>query len=224
MVELDVTVEGARFEAEAATPLMMFAVRATNRTPELRVQNLALTCQIRIEPTGRSYAGAEQARLADLFGEPERWGETLHGFLWTFSSATTPPFDVDCRIELPAPCSCDFAIAATKYFQALEGGTAPLRLLFSGSVFYRDAEGRLQIGQIPWRKEASFRLPAALWRSMMDHHYAEGAWLQLDHALVERLGEFRRSRGLRDWNQALEALLAAQLAPQMAPQSEEVAS
>lgn len=70
MVELDFTVEGARFEPEAATPLMMFAVRATNLTPELRVQNLALTCQIRIEPTRRSYAGAEQARLADLFGRP----------------------------------------------------------------------------------------------------------------------------------------------------------
>lgn len=35
----------------------------------------------------------------------------------------------------------------------------PLNFLFSGTVFYADENGALQVAPIPWNKEAPFRLP-----------------------------------------------------------------
>ena len=60
--------------------------------------------------------------------------------------------------------------AATKYFSGLEDGEVPLNLLFGGSIFYRDADGALQVTQIPWHKEAPYRLPVKTWRRAgVDH-------------------------------------------------------
>ena len=100
--------------------------------------------------------------MRDLFGEPQRWGQTLRSMLWTHTSAQLPAFEGDRLISLPVQCSYDFNVAATKYFYALEGGEVPLVLLFSGTVFYRDPDtGALQIDQMPWSKEAACRLPVA---------------------------------------------------------------
>ena len=56
--------------------------------------------------------------------------------------------------RLPLPCSFDFGLAATKYFDALEGGDIPLCFLFSGTIFYESPEAGLQVAQVPWEKEA----------------------------------------------------------------------
>ncbi len=40
--------------------------------------------------------------------------------------------------------------------------------------------GMLQLGQIPWSKEAQFRLPVCVWQAMMQHYYLDGAWLLVD--------------------------------------------
>ena len=49
----------------------------------------------------------------------------------------------------------------------------PLCFQFSGTIFYSAPDGTLQIDQIGWDKEARFRLPARVWREMMDHYYPE---------------------------------------------------
>ena len=113
------------------------------------------------------------------------------------------------RVSLPVPCSFDFNVAATKYFDGLDEGAAPLALLFSGSVFYRDPTDRLQIAQIPWSKEASCRLPVGLWRQMMDQYYPDSAWLRLPRALFEELSRYKRQRGLPTFEAALQRLLDA---------------
>jgi len=166
-----------------------------------------LRCQIRIEPARRQYGSADQERLVELFGVPQRWGETLRGFLWTHTSALVPAFEADCRVDLPVPCSYDFNIAATKYFHGLDGGEAPLSLLFSGSLFYQDTDGSLQIEQISWSKEASYRLPVAVWQAMMRHYYPNGMWLCLDSEAFEKLYRFKRQQGCATWEQALDRLL-----------------
>ena len=56
---------------------------------------------------------------------------------------------------LPVPCSYDLNIAATKYFYVLEEGEVPLLFLFSGTIFYAGADGRLQVQQISWNNECS---------------------------------------------------------------------
>jgi hypothetical protein len=129
--------------------------------------------------------------------------------LWTHVSANLPGFTGACAVDLPVPCSADYSLAATKYFAALEEGDLPLCFLFSGTVFYEGADGGLQVAQIPWEKEADFRLPAATWRRLMETYYPHSAWLCLRRDVFDRLNEYRSRAGFATWEQALEQLLSA---------------
>ncbi len=209
MVDLDFAVDGITVEPYAAIPTLCFALRLGNATPTVAIENVMLNCQIRIEPARRGYGAAEHERLADLFGAPERWGRTLQSFLWTHVNVAVAGFEQDCTVRLPVPCSFDFNVAATKYFAGLISGAAPLALLFSGSVFYRDFCDRLQIAQIPWSKEASCQLPVGLWRQMMDQYYPDSAWLSLPRALFEGISRYKRQQGLPSFEAALQRLLDA---------------
>lgn len=212
MLDLDFAVDGAEMVPLAAAPLLAFKLRLTNPAPATPVQNVMLNCQIRIEATRRRYGPGEHERLVELFGAPERWSRTLHSILWTHATVLAPPFERECAVDLPVPCSYDFNIAATKYCYGLEDGEVPLLLLFSGSVFYRDADGRLQIGQIARTKEAAYRLPVRVWQAMMDHYYPNSAWLRLGRAVFDRLCGYKRERGLATWEDTLDDLLDMRLA------------
>ncbi len=212
MVDLDFAVEKASVATHAVAPLLLFALRVTNRTPAVAVRNVLLRCQVRIEATRRRYEPREQELLSDLFGPPARWSETLRSFLWTHTNTSVPGFETECTIDLPVPCSFDFNIAATKYFHGLAAGEVPLSLLFSGSIFYADADGRLQIDQVSWTKEANFRLPVALWQEMMQHYYPDGMWLCVGHDVFDRLYRYKRDQGFATWEQALDSLLLTEAA------------
>ena len=67
------------------------ASRVTNANAGEPIYSVALRCQIQIEVTRRRYSEEDQERLLDLFGEPERWGQTLRNMLWTNAAATVPP-------------------------------------------------------------------------------------------------------------------------------------
>ena len=75
--------------------------------------------------------------------------------------------------SMHVPCTFDFNVAATKYFNGLADGDIPLCLMFSGTVFYEDAEGSLRVAPISWDKETRFRLPLKIWQDMMDMYYPE---------------------------------------------------
>lgn len=212
MVDLDFTVERASIATHAVAPLLLLSLRIANRTPEITVRNVLLRCQVRIEPARRNYDSTEQERLSDLFGVPARWGETLRSFLWTHTSTLVPGFDTECIVDLPLPCSFDFNVAATKYFYGLEAGEVGLSLLFSGSIFYAESDGRLQIDQVSWAKEANFRLPVAIWREMMQHYYPDGMWLCLPHDVFDKLYGFKRAHGFATWEQVLDSLLVMESA------------
>jgi hypothetical protein len=212
MVDLDFRIEDVKVEKYSAAPLLLFALHVANRTPELHVLNVMLNCQIRIEPARRRYDGDEQESLSDLFGEPSRWGETLRSLLWTHANVSVSSLDPERKVELPVPCSYDFNIAATKYFHGLEQGDVPLNFLFSGSIFYRDGEGRLQIEQIPWSKECAYRLPVGIWRAMMERYYPQSMWLCLHRDVFDELDQYRRQLGLPTFERALQSLLEASAA------------
>ena len=210
MPDLHFEVEGAEAQKFAAAPSMLFKVRLTETgTPPTPIQTVVLRCQVRIEPNRRRYTDAERARLIDLFGAPERWGQTLRPMLWTHAVAVVPPFTVATTADLPVPCTYDFSLAATKYFAGLEGGDIPLCFLFSWTIFYEAQDGALQATQIPWEKEAYYRLPAAAWQGLMDAYYPNSAWLCLRKDVFERLSRYKSGRGLPTWEQTLERLLAA---------------
>jgi hypothetical protein len=212
MVDLDFTIDGVEIERHAMSPLLRFGLRVVNNTPERRVLSIMLSCQIRVEPGRRRYGAPEHERLSDLFGTPERWGQTLQSFLWTQVTLTVRGFDREIAADLPAPCSFDFNIAATKYFDGLAEGEAPLVFLFSGSVFYREPDGQLQIGQIAWTKESAFRLPVSVWRELVEHYYPQRAWLCLQRDAFDALYRYKRQHGLPSFERALEQLLEPRLA------------
>jgi hypothetical protein len=82
-----------------------------------------------------------------------------------------------------------------------------LSFLFSGAVFYDDADGQLQIGQISWRDEAAFGLPVETWQALMARYYPDTTWLRVRNDLFERLYRYRRAKGLADWDQTLDSLI-----------------
>jgi len=205
MPELSFQIEAAKAVPFAAAPLLSFDLRMTNTGPE-RVHTVALRCQIQIEVTRRRYSPDDQGRLADLFGEPQRWGQTLHNMLWTQTGAVAPGFAGETRLELQAPCTFDFNVAAVKYFNGLEDGEIPLCFQFSGTVFYESGEG-LQVAPISWDKEARFRLPVRVWKEMMDLYYPNSAWLCLRRDIFERLHQHKVRMGIPTWEQMLESLL-----------------
>lgn len=214
MADLDFTAEAAEVEPYAAAPTLVLKLRVTNKTAGVEVQNVSLLCQIRIEATQRRYAAADHERLVELFGEKHRWSETLRSMLWTHTSVQVPGFTDDRVVNLPIECSYDFNVAATKYFYGLEGGDVPLTLLFSGTVFYRDAGGGpLQMDQISWSKETAFRLPVRLWQDMMDRYYPNSAWLRVDREVFDAIYRYKRERGFTSFDKALLSLLETQKEP-----------
>jgi hypothetical protein len=211
MPELNFQVEAVEPDRTAAAPLLLFKLRVSERVatdvPLTPIHAIALSCQIRIEPARRRYDPGEQQRLLDLFGTPERWGQTLRPLLWTHASTVVRPFTGSTVVGLPVPCSYDFSLAATRYFDALEGGEIPLCFLFSGTIFYEAAERGLQVAQVPWDREAYFRLPATTWKTLMDLYYPGGGWLCLRKDVFDQLNQYRSRHGLATWEQTLEALL-----------------
>ncbi|HZU15700.1 MAG TPA: DUF6084 family protein [Candidatus Dormibacteraeota bacterium] len=206
MPELSFGVEGAEPLPYCATPTLALKLRVAcaDRTP---VQAVALDCQVRIEAQRRRYRPAERERLLELFGEPERWAQTLRSLLWTHASVSVPPFQGETVVDLHLPCTFDFNVQATRYFDSLEEGVVPLVLLFSGSVFFSDEGGRLQVERVPWSQEASFSLPVATWRRVVELYYPNTAWLCLRKDVFDRLAAYKARATLPTWEAALESLL-----------------
>jgi hypothetical protein len=211
--DLNFKVDRAEPLLHAAAPSLIFKLQITegaaDESEPTTIPAVALRCQIRIEPTRRRYQLPEQELLLDLFGEPERWGQTLRSMLWTHAGLVVPPFCGSIMVDLPVPCTYDFNVAATKYVYALEEGEIPLCLLFSGTIFYTSEEGFLQVSQISWEKEANFRLPVRVWKDMMAHYYPNGTWICLHRDVFDRLYRYKSRHGLPTWERALEGLLDA---------------
>src|ERR1700733_10496178 len=217
MPDLTITVECAEAVAFAVAPTLAFKLRVANTDLAETIHTVALRCQIQIEVTRRRYTATAQERLRDLFGEPERWGQTLRNLLWANASVVTPAFTGSTTVDLPVPCTFDFSVATTKYFTGLEDGDVPVLMLFSGSVFYAEPEGALRVAPISWEKETKFRLPLKVWKDMMDAYYPNTAWLCLRRDVFEELYRFKVERGIPTWEQALDRLLAStrkEVAPQ----------
>lgn len=210
MPDLSFKVEGAEVAKFSASPQLAFKLRITNADPAETVHSVALRCQIQIEVTRRRYDAEEQEHLRDLFGEPDRWSQTLRNLLWTHVNVNVPPFKGETVVELPVPCTFDFNVGATKYFHGLGDGEVHLCLMFSGTIFYAAEGEHLQVSPISWEKDASFKSPVKVWREMMDSYYPNSAWLCLRRDLFERLYEYKVRHGILTWEQALENMLQAE--------------
>ena len=205
MSSLQFEVVGARPEAHAAEPTLLLRLRVED-TSGAAVHAVALRCQIRIEPQRRRYGPAEEARLDELFGEAPRWGDTLRPFPWAHVGTVLAGFRGATETDLPVTCTYDLEVAAAKYFHALEDGEVPLILLFSGTVFRPGGSG-MSAEPIGWDQEATFRLPVATWRAVMDRYFPHSGWLRLHHDTLDALRDFKVAHALPTWDQAIERLL-----------------
>ena len=209
MPDLNFQVESVEVVPYAATPLLAFRLRVENTIASEVIHTASLRCQIQIEATRRSYTPEEQSRLLDLYGEPERWSQTLRTLLWTHADVVVQKFGGITHVNLKVPCTFDFNVAATKYFHGLSEGDLPLEFLFSGMVFYGDDNGALQVSPVSWEKEAKFRLPQKVWRELIDAYYPNTAWLCLRRDVFDRLNQYKMRRGIPTWEQAIESVLNA---------------
>lgn len=212
MIDLDLAIDGVEIARRSAVPLLLFKLRAANPAPNVPIEHVMVQAQIRIEAAHRDYSAGERERLSELFGAGEEWSRGLRGLLWATASVAIPGFVGECTVDLPVPCSQDVEIAATRFFDGVEQGDAPLSFLFSGPIFFRNEEGDLQIAQIAHHNEARFRLPLAVWRSLMATHYADAVWLRIDRDLFEAIGRYKRRERLPGIGEALRALLARERA------------
>jgi hypothetical protein len=171
------------------------------------VEAVALRCQIRIEPHRRRYSAEEAERLHDLFGDTDRWADTVKPLQLTTVSLMVPGFTGSTTIDLPLTCTYDLEIASTRYFSALADGVIPLLLLFSGTVFCLH-DGRLRVQQVSWSKEASYPMPVSVWRETVDLHFPNSAWLRVQQDTLDALQRFKSRNALPTWDGTLRALLA----------------
>lgn len=205
MTSLSFEVLGARPEPHAAIPTIMLRL-AVAEADGRRVHALALRCQVRIEPQRRRYGEGEEERLYELFGEAPRWGDTVRPFLWTHLSTTIGGFDGSTEVDLPLECTYDFEVAGAKYLHALSEGEIPLLLLFSGTVFTRGESG-FTAEPVAWDSQASFRLPIAVWRSVMDLYFPDSGWVRVRRSTLDDLQHYKASQALPTWDQTIERLL-----------------
>jgi Family of unknown function (DUF6084) len=209
MPDLRFAIASAEAVANAAAPLLAFKLQIVNAPGDEIIHTVALRVQIQLEVTRRKYDSGEQARLQDLFGEPDRWGQTLRNMLWTHTSMVVPRFTGCAMADLQIPCTFDFNVAATKYFHGVTGGDLPLCFQFSGTVFYQGGDQTLQVAPISWDKEAKYRLPVKVWKDLMDAYYPNSAWLALQRDTFEKLYQFKVREGIPTWEEAIERALNA---------------
>jgi len=207
MPELSFRVEKAEAVPFAAAPAIDFYLRIENTPAKERIHTIALRCQIQMEVARRRYTPEEQEHFLDLFGEPSRWSQTLRSMLWTNTSQVVSAFQGSTLAKMQVPCTFDFNVAATKYFHGLEEGDVPLFLMFSGTVFYADDSGAMQVAPISWDRETRFRLPVQVWKEMMNLYYPNTAWLNVRRDVFERLRQYRMTHTFTGWEQTLERLL-----------------
>lgn len=221
MPDLDFQVTGVEPSTDGLTPLLHFRLRVTTSSQE-PIHALLLSTQIQIQSQQRSYTAEEKEKLVELFGTPERWGQTLRNRLWTHVNATVGRFAGETETILPVHCSYDLNLSAAKYFYALGEGDVPLLFLFSGSVFYATPEKDFQVERLSWNKECAYRLPARTWKALMERHYPNSQWVYLHREMFDRLWAYKRRHGLAAWEQVVEQLLSSADHRQHPVQTQEV--
>jgi hypothetical protein len=188
----------------AAVPTLRFGLQIESSMP---VRSLSLNVQVRIAATRRRYSDAEELGLTQLFGRAEQWSRSLRSLHWTNLAVQVPAFERSTVAELLVTCTYDLEVTGSQYMNALEDGEVPLEFLFGGTLFYTGPAGRLQVRPLSWDREASFRLPVAAWRELIDRHFPGSAWLRLRRDAFDRLHAYRARHAHLSWEETVDALL-----------------
>lgn len=190
----------------AATPQLLARISVREGSGQT-VHAIALRCQVRIEPQRRGYDDAETTGLRGIFGDRDRWSDTLRPFLWMQCNTMVQGFTGETEVVLPLPCTYDFDVTGSRYLHSLDCGTIPLTLMFNGTVFTKGENG-FGVEQVPWDAEGRYDLPVSVWHELVATHFPAKGWIRLDHDSIAELEEFRSRRGLISWEETIDLLLA----------------
>lgn len=193
-------------EPYAATPQLTARLRIEETTGQT-IHAIALRCQVRIEPQRRGYSDEDVAGLLSLFGERERWSQTLKPFLWMQTGAMVQGFTGITETDLALPCSYDFEVTGSRYLHAVGEGAVPISLMFSGTVFTKGSNG-FGVQQVPWDCDATYQLPVEVWRQVIDFYYPSTGWIRMDRDVIDELGDYRSRHGLTTWEETVQRLLS----------------
>src|SRR6202035_4102324 len=106
MPDLAFQIDSASVVPFAAAPMLAFQLHIKDREPNEAIHTIALRCQIQIEVTRRRYSAGEQEKMLDLFGQPDRWSQTLRSLLWTHVNLVVPTFaGNETTVDMQVPCS-----------------------------------------------------------------------------------------------------------------------
>lgn len=187
----------------SAAPTLSFRMRVRESSGR-PVYTIALIAQIQLEASERTHDAASRERLLDVFGEPERWGDTARGVLWARPEVLVPSFTGSTQFELQVVCSTDLELATTRYLDAVPDGNAPLSFHFSGSVIYEEGDDRIQLARVPWHVSAQFRLPVETWRKAC----GDGGLVRVSGETFHDLRRYAGERGLHTEDAAIVDLLS----------------
>ena len=203
---LELEVLGAEPALHVATPALHFDLRAREASGR-DVYMVALSTQVHIDPGLRGHDPETREQLVDLFGTPERWAATTTSIVWARVETLMPSFSSEVEFTLVVPATYDLEVASARYLDALSDGEVPLSFHFSGRIFYRGDDGRLQIVLTPWTS-ASYRLPVATWRRMIDHHYPGSGFVRLQDDTLRALALHKAREGMPTFDGAIADLLS----------------
>ncbi len=193
-------------EPYAAAPQLTARLRIQETSGET-IHAIALRCQVRIEPQRRRYEEADETGLRALFGDRDRWVDTLKPFLWMQCNSMVQGFTGITEVDLSLPCTYDFEVTGSRYLHAVGEGDIPIIFLFSGTVFTKGVNG-FGVVQVPWDCEASYLLPVQVWQQMIAAYYPHTGWIRLDHDVLSELAAFKAQHGLTTWEETVQTLLA----------------
>jgi len=193
-------------EPYAAAPQLTARLRIKETSGET-IHAIALRCQVRIEPQRRRYEESDETGLRALFGDRDRWVDTLKPFLWMQCNAMVQGFTDITEVDLVLPCTYDFEVTGSRYLHAVGEGAIPIVFLFSGTVFTKGVNG-FGVVQVPWDCEATYQLPVQVWQQMIASYYPNTGWIRLDHDVLTALAEFKAQHGLTTWEETVQNLLA----------------
>jgi hypothetical protein len=203
------TVLGVDVQKVASAPTLKFTMGVNEPTGK-EVFTIALMVQIHIDPAQRKFDPETKKKLFELFGDPSRWGSTTQSFLWNQVFVLVPSFIGATTFDVPVLSNFDLELAATKFFYSLPEGEIPMTFHFSGSIYYKEDDGRIQIVQVPWSCSAQFRLPVNRWRAMVDFYYPNTAWITLKRQTLDLLLEYKLKEGLATFDACVTKLLGVE--------------
>ena len=110
------------------------------------------------------------------------------------------------EVDLPLPCTYDFEVAGSSYLHALRRRRDPAGCCCSAARSSPAGTTGFGVEQVPWDREARYRLPVAVWRDLMAALLPRTrAGCGCDHDTLAALAALPgRRAGLTTWDETVD--------------------